>query len=149
MSSLEKNLYKRVQAERDNQQSRQPAATTIYRGISTVNPENDGFRLYDVSIIKQDIINHFNIRQGEKLENPEFGTIIWDVLYEPLTESLKQAIVENIETIINSDPRVAVDRVIVDSYFNGIQIECVITFLDYSISEQMRLQFDQANGLIA
>lgn len=150
MSSLEKNLYKRVQAEKDSSQAnRQPSATTIYRGISTVNPENDGFRLYDVSIIKQDIINHFNIRQGEKLENPEFGTIIWDVLYEPLTEGLKQAIVENIETIINSDPRVVVDQVIVDSYFNGIQIECVLTYLDYSISEQMRLQFDQANGLIA
>jgi len=148
MSTLEKNLYKRVQAE-SAQQNRQPTASTIYRGISTVNPENDGFRLYDVSIIKQDIINHFHIRQGEKLENPEFGTIIWDILYEPLTENLKQAIVENVETIVNADPRVLVDRVIVDTFFNGIQIECVITYLDYSISEQMRLQFDQSNGLIA
>ena len=150
MSSLEKNLYKRVQSKNaQSQANRQPAANTVYRGISTVNPENDGFRLYDVAIIKQDIINHFHIRQGEKLENPEFGTIIWDVLYEPLTDSLKQAIVENVESIINSDPRVAVDRVIVDSYFNGIQIECVVTFLDYSIAEQMQLQFDQDNGLVA
>lgn len=148
MSTLEKNLYKRVQAEQ-SQKQRQPTANTIYRGISTVNPENDGFRLYDVAIIKQDIINHFHIRQGEKLENPEFGTIIWDVLYEPLTENLKQAIVENVETIVNADPRVIVDRVIVDSFYNGIQIECVITYLDYSISEQMRLQFDQDNGLLA
>lgn len=148
MSTLEKNLYKRVQAEQ-SQTQRQPTANTIYRGISTVNPENDGFRLYDVAIIKQDIINHFHIRQGEKLENPEFGTIIWDVLYEPLTENLKQAIVENVETIVNADPRVVVDRVIVDSFYNGIQIECVITYLDYSISEQMRLQFDQDNGLVA
>ena len=151
MSSLEKNLYKRVQADRNNRAdvARNATPNTIYRGLSSVNPANDGFRLYDVAIIKQDIINHFNIRQGEKLENPEFGTIIWDVLYEPLTASLKQAIVENIENIINSDPRVVVDRVIVDSYFNGIQIECVLTFLDYNISEQMLLQFDQANGLIA
>lgn len=150
MSTLEKNLYKRVQAEQSQRQrQQQPAASTVYRGISTVNPNNDGFRLYDVAIIKQDIINHFHIRQGEKLENPEFGTIIWDVLYEPLTENLKQAIVENVETIINSDPRVVVDRVIVDTFFNGIQIECVLTYLDYSISEQMRLQFDQNNGLIA
>lgn len=148
MSTLEKNLYKRVQAEQ-SQQRKQPTATTVYRGLSSVNPSNDGFRLYDVAIIKQDIINHFHIRQGEKLENPEFGTIIWDVLYEPLTEGLKQAIVENVETIVNADPRVNVDRVIVDTYQNGIQIECVITYLDYSISEQMRLQFDQANGLIA
>ena len=150
MSSLEKNLYKRVQSRQSGANSnRESVPNTIYRGISTVNLENDGFRLYDIAIIKQDLINHFNIRQGEKLENPEFGTIIWEVLYEPLTEALKQVIIENVETIINSDPRVAVDRVIVDSYFNGIQIECVLTFLDYNISEYLRLQFDEANGLIA
>jgi phage baseplate assembly protein W len=148
MSSLEKNLYKRVQAQQ-SQQPRQPTASTVYRGISTVNPENDGFRLYDVAIIKQDIINHFHIRQGEKLENPEFGTIIWDVLFEPLTENLKQAIVENVETIINADPRVIVNKVLVDTFLNGIQIECVVTYLDYNISEKMRLQFDQTNGLLA
>jgi phage baseplate assembly protein W len=148
MSSLEKNLYKRVKAQQ-SQQPRQPTASTVYRGISTVNPENDGFRLYDVAIIKQDIINHFHIRQGEKLENPEFGTIIWDVLFEPLTENLKQAIVENVETIINADPRVIVNKVLVDTFLNGIQIECVVTYLDYNISEKMRLQFDQTNGLLA
>lgn len=150
MSSLEKNLYKRVQSRQEGTTGSGTAApNTIYRGLSTVNPENDSFRLYDVAIIKQDLINHFNIRQGEKLENPEFGTIIWEILYEPLTESLKQVIIEDVEIIINSDPRVAVDRVIVDQYFNGIQIECVLTFLDYNISEQLRLQFDEANGLIA
>jgi phage baseplate assembly protein W len=150
MSSLEKNLYKRVQSKREGgAAATRSVPNTVYRGLSTVNPENDGFRLYDVAIIKQDLINHFNIRQGEKLENPEFGTIIWEVLYEPLTEALKQVIIEDVETIINSDPRVAVDRVIVDDYFNGLQIECVLTFLDYNISEQLRFQFDEANGLIA
>lgn len=148
MSTLEKNLYKRVQSKQ-SQKEVLPQANTIYRGISTVNTENDGFRLYDVSIIKQDIINHFHIRRGEKLENPEFGTIIWDALYEPLTDLIKGIIVEDIENIINADPRISVDRVIVDEYYNGIQIECVVTYLDYSISEQMRLQFDQNNGLVA
>jgi phage baseplate assembly protein W len=149
MSTLEKSLYKRIQSKQSGSRARAATANTVYRGTSTVNTENKGFRLYDIAIIKQDLINHFNIRQGEKLENPEFGTIIWEILYEPLTESLKQVIVQDIEIIVNSDPRVAVDRVIVDQYSNGIQIECVLTFLDYNISEKMQLQFDQANGLIA
>lgn len=150
MSTLEKNLYKRVHATSQSAGQRAvPKASTVYRGMSSVNPDNDSFRLYDVAIIKQDIINHFHIRQGEKIENPEFGTIIWDVLYEPLTEQLKQLIVENIEGIINSDPRVSVDQIIVDSYLSGIQVECVITYLDYSIAEYMQLKFDQSNGLVA
>ena len=147
MSTLEKNLYKRVEVG-ESQVANKPKASAAYRGMSSVNIENPNFRLFDISIIKQDIINHFHIRQGEKLENPEFGTIIWDVLYEPLTESLKQAIVKNVEDIINYDPRVAADRVIVDSYESGILIECVLTYLDYSIAEAMQLRFDQDNGLL-
>jgi phage baseplate assembly protein W len=148
MSTLEKNLYKRVHVT-SNQVSKKPASTAAYRSISTVNPSNDGYKLYDLAVIKQDIINHFHIRQGEKLENPEFGTIIWDVLFEPLTENLKSAIVENVEDIINYDPRVQVDQVVVDEYESGIQIECVLIYLDYSIAEAMRLQFDQTNGLLS
>jgi len=148
MSTLEKNLYKRVVVD-DAQTPKKPASSAVYRGFSTVNVENPTFNLYDIAVIKQDIINHFHIRQGEKLENPEFGTIVWDVLYEPLTDNLKQAIVENVEEIINYDPRVAADNVIVDSYESGIQIECVITYLNYSIAETMILQFDQSIGLIS
>lgn len=148
MSTLEKNLYKRVKVD-DSQTQQRPASSSAYRSISTVNEENDGFRLYDLAVIKQDIINHFHIRQGEKLENPEFGTIIWDVLFDPLTESLKQAIIDNVQDIIDYDPRVAADQVIVNEYESGLQIECTLIYLDYSIAETMRLQFDQDNGLTA
>jgi len=148
MSTLEKNLYKRVTVP-SNSRSPKPVASANYRGISTVNPENTDFRLYDFAIIKQDIINHFHIRQGEKLENPEFGTIIWDVLYEPLTENLKQIIVKNVQDIINYDPRVTANQVVVDEYENGLQIECTLIYLDYSIAEQMRLQFDKSIGLLS
>jgi phage baseplate assembly protein W len=148
MSTLEKNLYKRVKVA-DPQVPARPASSAAYRSISTVSDENEGFRLYDLAVIKQDIINHFHIRQGEKLENPEFGTIIWDVLFDPLTDNLKAAIVQNVEDIINYDPRVSVDQVIVSEYEQGIQIECVLIYLNYSIAERMTLQFDQRNGLLS
>jgi phage baseplate assembly protein W len=147
MSTLEKNLYKRVKVP-ENQNAAQPPASRAYRGTSTVNP-TEGFTLYDIALIKQDIINHFHIRQGEKLENPEFGTIIWDVLYEPMTEVLKTAIAENVTEIVNYDPRVQVDSITVDSYESGIQIELDLSYLPYNISESMRLKFDEANGLIS
>ena len=147
MSTLEKNLYKRVNVSTARGEVK-PASSAAYRSISTVGEENEGFRLYDLAVIKQDIINHFHIRQGEKLENPEFGTIIWDVLFDPLTDDLKTAIVKNVEDIINYDPRVSVDQVVVAEYEQGIQIECVLIYLQYSIAETMRLQFDQDNGLL-
>lgn len=147
MSTEEKSLYKQVTVKNKNQK---PAARSgqHYRGLSTVNEENPSYVLYDISLIKQDLLNHFHIRQGEKLENPEFGCIIWDILFEPLTELMKDLIVKNVTDIVNYDPRISVDRIVVDSYESGIQIECELTFLDYNISESMRFQFDEKLGLV-
>jgi len=147
MSTLEKNIYTRTNIPA-NDKNESPPESRAYRGISTVDPDATSWSLYDIALIKQDIINHFHIRQGEKLGNPEFGTIIWDVLYEPLTDNLRDAIVQNVTRIINYDPRVSADNIIVDSYENGIQIECVLTYLTYNISETMRLGFDRDAGII-
>ena len=147
MATNDKPLYKNITVRAANDDDT-PVTSKKYRGISTVNPNTGSFNLYDISLIKQDIVNHFHIRQGEKLENPTFGTIIWDILFEPLTDDLKDAIIQNVTEIINYDPRVSVDSVTVDSYESGIQIDCSLTYLTYSISETMRLKFDQSAGLI-
>ena len=147
MSTQEKKLYKDITVK-GNKRPAMPTASRAYRGISTTNPENTGFNLYDIALIKQDIINHFHIRVGEKLENPEFGTVIWDVLFEPMTENLRDAIASNVTEIINYDPRVQVDQVTVDTYESGIIIECTLTYLTYNISESMRLKFDEDNSIL-
>lgn len=120
-----------------------------YKGFSTINSDSENFHLYDFKLIQQDLINHFHIRQGERLMNPRFGTIIWDLLFEPLTEDLKQLIIKNVTEIINYDPRVVADQVTVTTYESGIQIECRLTYLPYNITQAMQLKFDQANGLLA
>lgn len=146
MSSLEKNLYKRVTIpEVSSQVSRSGKS---YRGFSTVDINRSSFTLYDFEIVKQDIINHFHIRQGESLSNPRFGTIIWDILYEPFTEDVKQAIIQNVTDIVNYDPRVGVNSITVDTYESGIIVECEVTYLNYNISEALRFRFDQQAGLI-
>jgi len=148
MSSLEKNLYKNLKLQSPKRDA--PLVTQgTYRGISTVDPNRKQFKLYDLDLIKQDIVNHFHIRLGEKLENPGFGTIIWDVLYDPLTDNLKDVIVQNVTQIITThERRVKVNNVTVSSYESGIQIECDLTYLEYSISENLKFSFDQKNGLI-
>ena len=144
----EKKLYKETVVA-GKEFKTQPPSQKMYRGISTVNEANSSFALYDIGLIKQDLLNHFHIRQGEKLENPEFGTIILDALFEPFTEDLKSAIAENVTTIVNYDPRVQVNSVAVDTYESGIQIQLDLTYLPYNISEKMKLDFDQSAGLTA
>ena len=120
----------------------------MYKGFSTVNVETENFNLYDIALIKQDLLNHFHVRQGERLMDPTFGTIIWDCLFEPLTEQIKSLILQDVNTIINYDPRVRAEQVIVTQYESGLQIECKLTYMPYNVSEMLQLRFDQANGLL-
>ena len=148
MSSLEKKLYKQITVKSGHSRESLPAKKPTYKGFSTVNSNNSSSTLYDISLIKQDIINHFHIRKGEKLSDPTFGTIVWDVLFEPMTENLRDAIANNVTEIINYDPRVQVDQVTVDTYESGIIIECTLTYLTYNISESMRMKFDEDNSIL-
>jgi len=141
------DLYKEIKIK-TAKTPQPPVRQKAYRGFSTINPENNTFQAYDLSLIKQDLINHFNIRQGEKLSDPTFGCIIWDALFEPLTEELKEAITENVTAIVNFDPRTSATEIQVSEYEAGLQIECTITYLQYNISEQLRIDFDKDLGLV-
>lgn len=114
----------------------------LYRGFSTVGRANK-FRLTDMELIKQDLINHFNIRKGEKLMNPNFGTIIWNVLFDPLTEELKSAILADVNAIVKYDPRVAADKVIVTQYDQGLQLQIELRYVQTNQLSALLLQFDK------
>lgn len=122
---------------------------TFYKGFSTVG-RNKKFRLTDFELVKQDLVNHFNIRKGEKLMNPEFGTIIWNVLYEPLTDDLKTVITTDIKQVISYDPRLSVESVIISEYEHGLQVEIELSYVQTNQINQLLLQFDrQSQQLLA
>ncbi len=115
-----------------------------YKGFSSTENKT-GFKIFDIDLVKRDLLNHFYIRKGEKLENPNFGTIIWDMLFEPFTEDVKKAIAKNVEEIINYDPRIRVNSVLVDSTDYGIRIEAELVYLPFNISEAIQFDFDKQN----
>ncbi len=119
----------------------------MYRGFSTVG-RNRKFRLTDFELVKQDLINHFYIRKGEKLMNPDFGTIIWNVVHEPLTEDLKSVIVTDIKAIAGYDPRLSIDNVVVTEYDQGIQVELQLRYVQTNQTNLLNLQFDNQNNTL-
>lgn len=114
----------------------------MYRGFSTIG-QSKKFRATDAALIKQDIINHFNIRKGEKLMNPEFGTIIWGLMFEPLTNDVKQALVADVNTILSYDPRVAVSNVTVNEQEHGLQIIVDLTYINNNQSDLLLMNFNK------
>lgn len=118
-----------------------------YKGFSSKETSKN-YKLYDIDLVKQDLINHFYIRKGEKLENPEFGTVIWDMIFEQFTEDVKTIIAKDVEDIINYDPRIAVNEVQVDSTDQGIRIQADIVYIPFNVNERMTFNFDRANSVI-
>ena len=123
--------------------------TRRYRGFSTVSKATENFALFDFALIKQDLFNHFYVRQGERLMNPAYGTIIWDLIFEPLTPEIQNIILQNVNEIFNSDPRIKAKSIVITPYDTGLEIHCTLEYLLYNIQEQLQLKFDQANGLAA
>lgn len=114
----------------------------IYKGFSTVG-RNKHFRVTDFELVKKDIMNHFNIRKGEKLMNPDFGTVIWDTIFEPLDENTKSIIVSDVQRIISYDPRISAQNVVVTEYDRGIQIDLELVYIETNQIDTLQLQFDQ------
>ena len=121
---------------------------TIYKGFSTIG-QTGKFRLTDFDLVKQDIINNFQIRKGEKLMNPDFGTIIWNIIQEPLTEDLKAVIITDIKKIAAYDPRVSIDNVVITEYSQGIQVELQLRYVQTNQVNVMELQFDNETSTLS
>jgi phage baseplate assembly protein W len=101
-----------------------------------------------MELVKRDLLNHFYIRKGEKLENPNFGTVIWDMLFENFTPEVKRIITKDVENIINHDPRVVVNAVTIDTTDQGIRIQAEVTYIPFNISENMAFNFDRTNNIV-
>lgn len=140
--------YKNIEINNATEVYQVPAKIShFYKGFNTIGASNSGTKLYDFDLIKQDILNHFNTRKGERVMNPRFGSIIWDLLMEPLTDDTKDALTQDISEICNSDPRVVPTRLNLTEYESGYILEITLASVETNQSTNMTLTFDQKNGL--
>ena len=130
--------------DNDTQNSQQGNIT--FKGFSS-RAERQNFKVYDFECAKQDLINRLSVRKGERVENPDFGTIIYDVLFEPFTDQLKQAVQEDITENLNADPRISTEEILVQEAEHGIAIQATLRYVPLDITEKLRFNFDE-NALL-
>lgn len=118
---------------------------TTYRGFSTlVNKKK--YTLTDYTLARQDLINYFNIKKGQKLMQPSFGTIIWDQLFEPLNETTQEIITSDIKRIAGYDPRLAVNQVNVTQVTSGLQVQISLTYIPTDQTDTIMLNFNNSSS---
>ena len=120
----------------------------FYKGFSTANDLSMTNKIFDFDIIQQDIMNMFQTKKGERVMNPEFGTVIWSLIYEPFTADVKQLISEDVTRILNYDPRVTPTQVNITDVDYGLIIEATLYYKQQDVSKDMSLAFDKEIGVV-
>jgi len=129
-----------------NQQSVQKSQ--FYKGFSTADSTRLSSKIYDFDLIQQDIINIFQTRRGERVMDPGFGTMIWEMIYEPFTNDVKQRISDDITNILNYDPRVVPTRVNISEAEYGLLLEATLYYKQLDLTQDIKLGFNKDSGNI-
>jgi len=76
-----------------------------YTGFSSKNIKAINDRLTGKDLVVEDLLNEIMTRKGERIMMPRYGSIIHDLIFEPLTTDVRGLVEDDLREIINNDPR--------------------------------------------
>ena len=100
------------------------------------------FTLTGFELIKRDLLNAFNIRQGQLPGRPEYGTILWDYLFENQLEELQNSITREVQRVAGGDPRIYISDTQVYPQENGILLEIELAVIPSTDAERLSIFLD-------
>ena len=114
-------------------------------GFSTYGKLRPPFTLVDIDLVKQDLMNHFMTRKGERLMRPDYGSIAHELLFEPFDDLTRQEIIDDTMDIVTSEPRVRLIDIDVQETDYGIGLAIQLEFLPSYTVDQLFVKFDRNN----
>tara|TARA_B110000211_G_C13865718_1_gene458560 strand:+ start:394 stop:777 length:384 start_codon:yes stop_codon:yes gene_type:complete len=114
-------------------------------GYTTINNPYTSQSLTGIELAKQDLLNHFKIRKGEKWTDPTFGCDLPLYVFEPLDQSTLDAIEEEVYNVITYDPRFNVSNtnVKVDQDEHAVTISVELIYLPTTTVTELQIKFDR------
>ena len=111
-------------------------------GFNTID-QNKKFTLVDFDLIKRDLLNAFNIQQGQVVGRPAYGTVLWDYVFENQTQETERGITAEIQRVAGGDPRIYVSSIELFPQNNGMLLQLEITVVPSSSAERLSIFFNQ------
>ena len=111
-------------------------------GFNTQN-QYKKFTLLDTELVKRDLLNGLNIRQGQLPGRPQYGTVLWDNLFENQTNETTKAIQAEVQRVAGYDPRIQIVDTQVFPQENGILIQIELAIVPSTDAQQLSIFFDQ------
>lgn len=106
------------------------------------------FRIVDTECVLQDFLNAFNIKQGDKVGQPGYGTTLWNFLFEPNTGDVRQQIENEIRRVASQDPRLQIGTIQLYSQENGVLVEMEISVNPFSNVVQFGFFLNRYDGSV-
>jgi phage baseplate assembly protein W len=116
---------------------------------SLVTPYRVGnqFGLVDSALVIQDFVNALNIRQGEKVGQPGYGTTLWSFVFEPNTADVQFQLETEIRRVANTDPRLIINTVRAYPQENGILLEVEMAVSPFNQANLLNVFFNSATNI--
>lgn len=112
-----------------------------FRGFSTIGRIKAPYTLTDKDLIKQDLLNQFYTKKGERVMLPNFGCIVWDVLMDPATPELEKELYEDIVRIVKGEPRVELLKASVYILDHTIRAEIDLRYVQFDSVDTLYLEY--------
>lgn len=115
---------------------------------SIVQPVTSGnsFKLTDTQLVIRDFLNALNIRQGEKVGKPEYGTTLWSFVFEPNTADVQFQLENEIRRVANQDPRIILNTVKAYPQNNGILLEVEFAVSPFNQAQTLNVFFNSSTN---
>ena len=111
-------------------------------GFNTID-QYKKFTSIDFDLIKVDLLNAFNIRQGQLVGRPSYGTVIWDYVFENQTQETERQITAEIQRVCGQDPRVSLSDIQLFPQQNGILIQVLLIVVPSTDAQRLSIFFNQ------
>lgn len=132
-----------------NQPKTTNAQVGIDGGVGTITkPIIPGkkYKLVDEQLVIRDFINALNIRLGEKVGQPDYGTTLWDFVFEPNTSDVQFALENEIRRVGSLDPRLILDYIKAFPQDQGILMEVQLAIAPFNQALLLNVFFDNNNN---
>jgi len=121
-------------------------ATSSLTPLSFVANKAKKFRMTDDMLVIQDLLNSFNIPQGQKVGRPEYGSQLWEFIFEPNTPETRNYIEDEVRRIVAQDPRVILNTINVMPAENGIVLELELAVNPINQTRLLTIMFDRGTS---
>lgn len=114
-----------------------------YKGFSSVGwLKNKTFRLNDIELVKQDLLNHIWTMKGERVMMPNFGTSIPVMTFEQNDEISRSIIERDLREVFEYDPRVKLLNLMVESLPDNNAIVAIadLLYLEFNVQDRLHIE---------